>query len=970
MWGISCEGNAPLNRFNGNTKDKTMKYLLSFLMILSLIFAKGREFNEAKHQKEIGVPVSRLDAPEGQQHMNIRSIRNDTTSIWSEDFEGDVSGWVLETGWELTDESSNSPTHSMHVDDDNLDIVTSMVSPLITIPELGSANELMKFNFALWCDLPDFDGDGDNYLDDYYWVDIANLSDAPTHFHTSDNDAYNGNSWWCADPSINGYSDAWVQVLDSPTITIPGPGFSLSAMMKWGIEDPAGADVAGTCTDGWDAANVRVSADGGATWDLLIGSEMYDFSYGYGWIYNDPEYDCGGELEAVSAGWAGNEDWHEVTFDLSSYSGQDVIIRFAFGSDPAYSVVDDPLLTGFQIDNIVVSSSATGETIFTDDADDNVYMIPNNGLAFAWEQIFYDYGDLTRPGNLDWYVYQPGDAFNGNTDLNLSDYAGSDIKLRFTGRFDADEDGGNGSGLYIDDVNIYKIEVNDVPMVQNLNLVSGDGVVNLSWETAGGDIDGDVAYDDGTFEDAISMVSGTSIMGQLFDMPYGVDGVTVHSAQVYGEDFGAGGETMLYGFPIVAGIPATDPWFTASVTTVTGSWTDVDLNWTFQGDFLLAIEVTESIGIAIDSDSAPSVHSWANLGGWATWLDVATENGLTDGEFGIRANVSAFGGVAPAFNVYRSASGGEFSLMFNGTGISDSEYTDNMVQNGTEYCYGITAVYGEDESDMAGPVCGIPEAETIAEYAYDDGEANTSTNATNGNFLAVKFTPNSYPVDLYKAKFNIVGSNGGIAFVNIWDDDGDEGMPGTLLLNNSAIQLVPGWTEKDLYSSGITIEEGSFYVGWMESTNTPPLGVDTDSPADYSMINNGAGWQAFSDYFDGALMIRCEVDSVNATAGIDDDLSPSVPKEFGLKQNYPNPFNPTTTIAFDLAQSGKTTLKVYDLSGKEVMTLIDKNMNAGEYKFGLNASDLSSGMYIYRLTTLSKDGQQLYGQSRKLVLMK
>ncbi|MBT5995395.1 MAG: T9SS type A sorting domain-containing protein [Candidatus Marinimicrobia bacterium] len=245
-----------------------------------------------------------------------------------------------------------------------------------------------------------------------------------------------------------------------------------------------------------------------------------------------------------------------------------------------------------------------------------------------------------------------------------------------------------------------------------------------------------------------------------------------------------------------------------------------------------------------------------------------------------------------------------------------------------------------------------------------------STNATNGNFLAVKFTPNSYPVDLYKAKFNIVGSNGGIAFVNIWDDDGDEGMPGTLLLNNSAIQLVPGWTEKDLYSSGITIEEGSFYVGWMESTNTPPLGVDTDSPADYSMINIGAGWQAFSDYFDGALMIRCEVDSVNATAGIDDDLSPSVPKEFGLKQNYPNPFNPTTTIAFDLAQSGKTTLKVYDLSGKEVMTLIDKNMNAGEYKFGLNASDLSSGMYIYRLTTLSKDGQQLYGQSRKLVLMK
>ena len=55
---------------------------------------------------------------------------------------------------------------------------------------------------------------------------------------------------------------------------------------------PAGAVVAGSCTDGWDAANVRISADGGTTWDLLSDPNLpYDFDCGYGWIYNDSEYD-------------------------------------------------------------------------------------------------------------------------------------------------------------------------------------------------------------------------------------------------------------------------------------------------------------------------------------------------------------------------------------------------------------------------------------------------------------------------------------------------------------------------------------------------------------------------------------------------------------------------------------------------------------------------------------------------------
>ena len=116
-------------------------------------------------------------------HHNSRTTRDDTSTIWLQDFEGDISDWTAEEGWELTEESSYSPTHSFHFDDDNYDAVSSLVSPIISVPNLTSENELLKMKFALWVDFPDFDGDGDNYLEDYYWVDIANVSDVPVYFH-------------------------------------------------------------------------------------------------------------------------------------------------------------------------------------------------------------------------------------------------------------------------------------------------------------------------------------------------------------------------------------------------------------------------------------------------------------------------------------------------------------------------------------------------------------------------------------------------------------------------------------------------------------------------------------------------------------------------------------------------------------------------------------------------------------------
>ena len=84
------------------------------------------------------------------------------------------------------------------------------------------------------------------------------------------------------------------------------------------------------------------------------------------------------------------------------------------------------------------------------------------------------------------------------------------------------------------------------------------------------------------------------------------------------------------------------------------------------------------------------------------------------------------------------------------------------------------------------------------------------------------------------------------------------------------------------------------------------------------------------------------------------------PLEFGLEQNYPNPFNPTTTIRYQLAEATPVNLTVYDLNGRVVATLVDKQQNAGTYVVTLDAAKLASGVYMYRLQAGGKTFTQKF----------
>ncbi|MCX6163293.1 MAG: T9SS type A sorting domain-containing protein [Ignavibacteriae bacterium] len=75
----------------------------------------------------------------------------------------------------------------------------------------------------------------------------------------------------------------------------------------------------------------------------------------------------------------------------------------------------------------------------------------------------------------------------------------------------------------------------------------------------------------------------------------------------------------------------------------------------------------------------------------------------------------------------------------------------------------------------------------------------------------------------------------------------------------------------------------------------------------------------------------------------------NVPSEYILLQNYPNPFNPTTNIKYQITNNSFVNLKVFDVLGKEVSTLVNQNLQPGEYEVTFNASKMTSGVYFYKL---------------------
>jgi hypothetical protein len=121
-------------------------------------------------------------------------------------------------------------------------------------------------------------------------------------------------------------------------------------------------------------------------------------------------------------------------------------------------------------------------------------------------------------------------------------------------------------------------------------------------------------------------------------------------------------------------------------------------------------------------------------------------------------------------------------------------------------------------------------------------------------------------------------------------------------------------------------------------------------------------WTMPTDVWTNSGIKTQEKDPITSFTGIKKESQ--TPVSYSLSQNYPNPFNPSTTIKFSLTKADVVVLKVYNVLGQQVVTLINEKLNPGSYDFKFDASKLSSGIYFYNLTS----GQ--FNQTKKMILLK
>jgi hypothetical protein len=106
------------------------------------------------------------------------------------------------------------------------------------------------------------------------------------------------------------------------------------------------------------------------------------------------------------------------------------------------------------------------------------------------------------------------------------------------------------------------------------------------------------------------------------------------------------------------------------------------------------------------------------------------------------------------------------------------------------------------------------------------------------------------------------------------------------------------------------------------------------------------------------------------TTSVEDPVEAALPTMFALNQNYPNPFNPSTTISFDVPKSAHVNIVIYDVLGRVVTTLLNEVRAPNRYNIVWNASNVSTGVYFYRMTAKNVDGSGDFNAVKKLLLVK
>ncbi|MFZ4590736.1 MAG: T9SS type A sorting domain-containing protein, partial [Ignavibacteria bacterium] len=134
-------------------------------------------------------------------------------------------------------------------------------------------------------------------------------------------------------------------------------------------------------------------------------------------------------------------------------------------------------------------------------------------------------------------------------------------------------------------------------------------------------------------------------------------------------------------------------------------------------------------------------------------------------------------------------------------------------------------------------------------------------------------------------------------------------------------------------------------------------------------MNFGIIFSTYSDMWGmaGESLVGCYINGVlygDTTLSDIENISTEIPTKYSLGQNYPNPFNPITNVKFSIVKTGDVSLKVYDVQGREVQTLVNEKLNAGTYEVKFDGSMLTSGVYFYKMVS------EGYSETKRMLLIK
>ena len=163
----------------------------------------------------------------------------------------------------------------------------------------------------------------------------------------------------------------------------------------------------------------------------------------------------------------------------------------------------------------------------------------------------------------------------------------------------------------------------------------------------------------------------------------------------------------------------------------------------------------------------------------------------------------------------------------------------------------------------------------------------------------------------------------------------------------------------------IKTPQNIFFFPWMDSLQMESLWSRVSRTNIFDSLNNLTNFEIYfyKAYYGSYSEWVVIGQAIKQPVGIDDKLSSQI-ENYNLLQNYPNPFNPITNISYSLPRSGYVSLIIYNILGDEVARLVDGFQQSGEYNAIWNASNVSSGIYFYRLNS------GVFTETKKMVLLK